>query len=148
MANLEQQKSKLEETKRKLKEKENMRRGKERIQTQNALSNLGQLFVRTKLSHLDQEILLGALLEISEKSKDEKVLENWRKKSQQHSATTIKGNPITISFKNPPAFEIKEQLKSMNFKWHSFRGEYYGHGDKSIMEKLLANHDCKIEIIG
>lgn len=143
----EKQKARLENTKKRVKQREKMIKEKERMSAQNTLSNLGHLFVKTKLAHLDPEILIGALLEIAEKSKDEKLLSAWREKSQQHFQDKNKGNAISISFPNPPAFEIKEKLKEMNFKWNAFRGEYYGFGEKSALSNFLENIDHKIEII-
>lgn len=147
MPNLEKQKARLEDTKRRIKQKEKMIKEKEKMSAQNTLSSLGQLFVKANLAHLDPEILIGALLEIAEKTKDEKILATWKEKSQHHFKDTKKGSAISISFKTPPDFEIKEKLKEMNFKWNAFRGEYYGFGEKSALSDLLENIEHKIEII-
>lgn len=150
MINLEKQKSKLEDTKRKIKQREKMLKEKEKMASQNVLIDLGKLFVKAQISHLDHDSLLGALIEISEKSKDEKNLLSWKEKSKQQIENDLKtnqGNPITIKFENPPAKEIKEQLRNMDFKWNRFRGEYYGFGEKTGLSNLLENQKCKIEII-
>lgn len=155
MKDLEKQKLKLESSKERIRQREKMLKEKEKMSAQATITNLGQLFVRTKLSHLDNEILFGALLEIAEKSHDENALHHWRQKSQQHASATKNshvtngGSRVTISFKSQPNLtaEIKERLKEMKFKWNEFRGEYYGFGDRESLQNLLANHECSIETI-
>lgn len=147
MPSLEKQKSKLEDNKRKLKEREKMLKEKEKKSSKNTLSNLGRLLIKTQISHLDSEALIGALLAISEMAKDEKNISLWKEKAQKHKANDKTGNAITISFKNPPDFEVREKLKELNFKWNSFRGEYYGFSKKDEVSDLLKNHECKIEMI-
>lgn len=145
MINLEKQRSKLETAKQKLKERQKLVRDKEKRSSQYRLNNLGKLLVKAKISHLDPDVLLGALFEVSEKAKDEKKIEHWKNISQMHQEQKNKGNAIIISFNVPPEVKIREKLKELNFKWNSFRGEYYGFGDKNAVSELLKNHECKIE---
>lgn len=155
MASLEKQKLKLETTKQKLRQREKILKEKEKMASKSALSTLGKLIVKGRVSHLDHEALIGALLEISEKSKDEKNLIAWRKKSQQHTIDVLQKDEIslkrsatTISFENQPTSEIRKKLKELNFKWNSFRSEYYGFGNQDELADLLVDHKCKIETIG
>ncbi len=152
MLNIEKQKSRIENSKGKLKEKEKLLKEKEKKEFRNRINALGELFVKTQTSHLDHELLLGALLEIAEKSKIEKNLTEWREKFEENERSqrlTIskKGNAITISFKLSPDPIVKKKLKELNFKWNSFRCEYYGFGEKTVLNELLKNCECSIEMI-
>ena len=119
------------------------------------VNSLGQLFVKTKTSHLDHEVLFGALLEIAERAQNEHALNSWRVKFEEYaeinkkSYVTANGSRMTISFKSQTSLapEIKEKLKEMKFKWNEFRGEYYGFGDREALRNLLAGHECNIETI-
>jgi hypothetical protein len=154
MDRLEKMKSRLEDSKQKLKEREKVLKEKEKRASKNTLSTLGKLVVKGRASHLDHEALIGALLEIAEKSKDENTLIAWREKSKQHAIDMVKkgisidGSAITISFENPPTAETRKKLKELNFKWNAFRSEYYGFGDKNELTSWLEDQQCKIETIG
>lgn len=151
MGSLEKEKIKLENSKEKIRIKEKLLKEKERMSNRATINSLGHLFVKTKLSHLDSEILLGALLEIAEKSNDEEALIAWRQKSQHHQKARagVDEPRVTISFKEQPKLtqEIKTKLKEMKFKWNEFRGEYYGLGNREVLQKLLENYACNIENI-
>lgn len=148
MEKLEKQKLLLESSKEKIKQKEKMLKEKEKMSARATLSSLGQLFVKTKTSHLDPEILLGALLEIAERSNEKEILDGWMKRAQNYtelSSKNSRGTPLAISFKSHPDVDIRTKLKELKFKWNGFRGEFYGFGDKTILQNLLQESACSIE---
>jgi hypothetical protein len=147
MVNFAKQKASLESQKRKIKDKEKMLREQEKRISE---KNLVSVLMKSKIAHLDQEALMGALLEISEKANDTNILEKWREKSSQHNTSDpqkITENPITISFKSHPPIDVRNMLKDMKFKWNSFRGEYYGFWKKNIVKDKFKNYECTIEEI-
>lgn len=153
MENFEKQILKLESKKQKLKEKEKILKNREKVVSNKMLNTLGKFVVKAQLSSLDNEALLGALLEISDKSKDDKNLILWRERSQRETMHEInrnlapEENAIIISFQASPSNDVKERLKKLKFKWNSFRSEYHGFGSKEQIENLFENVECTIEIV-
>jgi hypothetical protein len=136
---IEKQAGLLEAKKQLLKQKERMIKEKERrLRTKN-FEEIGRIAFDAKISGLDRETLFGAFLEIAKKSANEKHLKEWKShadsfyKVREREAKT----PLSISFEKSPAVEIKNELKTRKFKWNSFRGEYYGYGNREELTSLL-----------
>lgn len=114
------------------------------------LLEIGRLAMAAKIDKLDKESLLGAFLEIAEKSQSGSAsLDLWKKKSQALKTQTSDrvGQALVISFETSPPIEIKAVLKEHKFKWNDFRGEYYGFGDKTKISNLLKSCKCAIESV-
>ncbi|PJD94555.1 MAG: hypothetical protein CK425_11285 [Parachlamydia sp.] len=144
---LEAIKEKILLKKQKLKEQEKMIKNQEKTSKIKRFSELGRLAYKAKLESLDEKVLLGAFLEIAEKSQDAKALKAWLERSEKIQNDTTSLKRILISFRAVPNQEIKDQLKKMNFRWNSFRGEYYGRGTKDDLTNLLKGLDVSIEVI-
>lgn len=147
MLNVIIKKSLLEEKKELLKKKERLLNEKEKIIDQKRLINIGRLASKANLGHLDEHTLFGGFLELSKHLSNQSKLMEWKEKSEQETASKQRGNPITISFKGQPNKNEKQLLKIHKFKWNSFRGEYYGFGDKGQITKLFEKSECKIDLI-
>lgn len=139
---------KIENSKQKLKEKEKALQEQKKIQSRKTLHSLGKLIFEAGIANLDEKALVGALLEISEKSKDESNIKNWQKYYEESKTAKNKyKNAFAISFKSPPDTETKEKLKEIDFKWNKFRMEFYGFAEEENLKKLFINQECQIEKI-
>jgi len=144
--NLKTQKKSIEERKRDLEQKKKNLMNKERASSQKRMLEIGRFALKAKINNLDDSLLFGAFIEIANNSNNVEFIAKCRENLQQIN-TENSGSRITISFKQPPSREIKDHLKSIDFKWNKFRGEYYGFGDKSSLSKIIGKIDCKIEVI-
>ena len=110
---------------------------------------VGKLAFQADIVDLPDDVLLGAFLEIKEKSINENTINAWREKSveKQQSNKSKEGTPITVSFSNTPSKETRKLMKNQEFKWNSFRQEYYGYGNIESMKKTLTDVECKIEVV-
>ena len=88
-------------------------------------------------------------LEISEKVKEDENIENWKARAEKFLRKSEKkvDSPLSITFGDEPAQEVKNLLKEMNFKWNRFRKEYYGYGAKSEIEEKLNGADFTLEVL-
>jgi hypothetical protein len=130
-----------------LRKKEKILLEKEKISENKKLIALGNLVVKAKIDHLNNEYLFGAFIEIAEYSKNPENLNRW-KENRKNICTQnpeFKKNKITISFKKTIDPSLKIQLKNLGFKWNKFSGEYYGFGDKSEIVDLFKNQECSIQ---
>ena len=41
---------------------------------------------------------------------------------------------------------MKSHLRDMGFKWNPFRKEWYGYGDRKVLEKTLQKNDVMIDV--
>ncbi len=128
----------------KLKEKKN-------LALQKRLFDLGKLAQKAKLLELDDIVLLGAFYEIAERKGDESAIKSWiekaNAKNKQEESKEKDNTRLSVSFKNPPPKEAKAILKKMKFRWNSFRGEYYGFGNRESLARLLDGTECNIETL-
>ena len=99
------------------------------------------------IDKLDDQALLGAILEINQKSKDTIVIENWYRLAEEYKKTREKSNlaRLMIKFKEKPNEELTNQLRTLKIKFNRFLGRYCGYGDKQEINTLLANVNCEIE---
>lgn len=138
----------IKQKKKKLQSKEKIILYREkRIQEKRLIRTL-KMISSSAINKLDDETLLGALLEMSEKAENSQVLENWRSKAlllKNKKSDVIR---MAITFEEPPTIEIKSLLKDLKFKWNSFRGEYHGFGKIEEIEIILNKQKIKkIEVI-
>lgn len=145
---LENKKKKLDNQKKKLLLKEKILREQEKKKEVLKFQDLGRLAKLANITHLDDQVLLGAFIEISKKATDYNQISAWKKTSSEvlnnnHENTKI----YAISFKEEPSPEIKESLKKMNFKWNKFRKEFYGSANLETLKSLLNSTAQKIDEI-
>lgn len=146
---LEKQKENILHKKKKLLAKEAEIKLKEKKSLEKRFYELGKLLVKSNIFEFDDQLLLGAFIDIYERSQDENLRKQWVEKSKcffrENSNNEL--SRLLVIFKNPPPDEIKSKLKQMKFKWNEFRGEYFGYGDKENLSKLLSGIECTIEEI-
>jgi len=101
-SDLEEEKKKLEIKKKKLKIAEQIIKERERRSEIHRYSEIGRLAQKVKIDRMDRSILLGAFLEISEKSLDANVLEIWKKKAMEFQQKEEESDqePLVISFQS------------------------------------------------
>ncbi len=144
---LDIQKERLAKKKAKIEAKEKLLKVKERQFKIRKFIELGELVCKTGIDALDMTILLGAFVEIQEKSTEHETLKSWAKKGQHFVEKEQASNdlPLIISFETDPPPDIKNTLKGLKFKWNAFRREWYGYGKKERLEELLKAFKATIE---
>lgn len=139
-------KTNIEEKISKLKELEKKLRWREKQASQKQLLDIGKLAEKTEIAKLDHKVLVGAFMEIFEKSSDNNIVAGWLKKSEEINRANP-NNRLILSFHEPISEEVKDKLKSTGFRWNKFRCEYYGFGEKLTISSLLKGIDFKLEEI-
>ena len=149
MNKIDAEKEKLEMMKKKIQLQEKILKEKEKRQRALRFEEIGRIAVKANIDSLDENTILGAFLEISEKINERKTIEDWKRRAEKFLTVAEKtdDSPISISFKNDPSTEIKNKLKDANFKWNRFRKEYYGFGNKSELETLFKETESTIEVL-
>jgi hypothetical protein len=133
----------------KLERREKMLKEKERkIQTKKLIQS-GELISMAQIEHLDPRALLGALLEIKEKSKDENTLKEWATRGQATLTRDRNENDqqLILLLDSEPSHEIKATLKRLKFKWNPFRREWYGLGKKEEIECIFKDQGASVKVI-
>lgn len=143
---IEEEKKRIEEQKQKIRQKEKVLKNLARRDQKKQILEIGKLAYDEKIHTLDKKALIGAFREIVEKSIDVETVSAWIKKSESNEKLKNNLPAIIISFEEMPAKEIRDELKSLKFKWNAYRGEYYGRGNKNELEELCKDLKFKIEI--
>ena len=143
---LEKQRVKLEEEKRRLILKEKLIKEAEKKKRIRGFSLIGKLAYKANIDLLDQETLLGAFLELSERVKDASDIEKWRSRAAQFLNVEASKNSkaLSVIFLTEPTEEHKNFMRQLGFKWNRIRKEYLGHSSKDILEKMLVGISIKI----
>jgi|LakMenE18May11ns_1017448.scaffolds.fasta_scaffold9876512_2 hypothetical protein len=146
---MDKKKYMFEEKQKKLKEKKELLKFKEKQYMNKKFLDMGKLVHLSKISNLDDQLLLGAFLEIAERMNDETSKSVWLEKEKKFRAQDDKNvqTRILLSFKNPPPLEVRNSLRQMKFRWNEFRKEYQGIGDKAALENLLKGLQYDLEEI-
>lgn len=147
MANADKKIKTVDEKLSELKEKEKQLIAKEKSSYQKRLLDIGRLAAKANIDSLDSNILLGAFLEIASRMNDKECVSTWIKNSSNKEQEK-KGNRFAVSFKEQPSNEVKELLKSLGFRWNSFRGEYFGIASAESLEEISKKAKCKIDSLG
>ncbi|MCB1075273.1 MAG: conjugal transfer protein TraD [Simkania sp.] len=142
---LEEEKKKLELKKSRLDAKEKKLKEKERKIRTRRLIELGGLVAKSGIEDLNNNELLGALLEIHEARKDEAKVKKWKEKGAKafEKEHEEKGEALVVTFDEEPERDIKSQLRDLGFSWNRFRKEWYGYGKEEEIKKMFSN--AKIE---
>ena len=135
---------KLAAKKAKIEIREKLIKKRERKLKVSRFIEIGTMAARCGIDTLDDDQLIGAFIEIKERSKDHNAVKNWKKNGEEH----LKKNclPLIISFANELDENMKKALKTLNFRWNSFRREWYGYGIKDELEKLIKESHGNIEV--
>lgn len=149
LSKVEEEKKALELKKKKLLVKERMLKEKEKKQRSRRFSEIGKLAFRTEIDQMGMDVLLGAFLEIEEKMKIEENILAWKERAVNFldKQDRSEQQPLAIAFRNEPRKEIREQLRTRKFRWNAFRKEFYGHGNKNEIEKLLEGAEFEVEVV-
>ncbi len=137
------EKEKLAQTRARLEKRQKIINEKERKIRLKKIIDLGDLIVKAELEELDNEVLLGALLEVKELSTNKGSLKKW---AEKRDAWLNLNRPqrLIVSFENESSSEETNALRSKKFKWNPFRQEWYGFGKKDEMQMLLGKENAKI----
>ena len=137
MNSIAEQKKRLQEKKSQIKYKEMILKEKEKKAETKNLIQIGSLVKKSGLHELDHTAILGALLEIFPKSKDEEQLKIWRENASKFLEKNSQVSRIILTFEKEIGEEEKSELKQMKFKWNPFRKEWYGsHNKEDIFSKF------------
>lgn len=139
----------IEEKKKILRKKEKEIREREKKQQIKSFEKIGRIAIKASLPDLDDDALLGAFFELSEKSKQEENLIKWREMANSINTKNDKenGTPLVIKFSKHPEKEVRDNLKNQGFKWNSFRGEFYGFGSFDFVKNTYEKMGAQIEVV-
>ena len=146
---LTEEKKKLALKKSRLESKEKRLREKERKVRTRRLIELGGLVSKAGIEELNNNALLGALLDIKEKIKEESVIKKWK---DQGAAAFEKdkaenGEALIVSFDAEPPREAKDKLRDLGLRWNRFRREWQGYAKKPLLEKELQGFEVTVESV-
>lgn len=144
---LEDKKKKLAEKIEKFELQKKMLEAKERKKRVSKFHEIGKLANKAGIDGLDEQILLGAFLEIA-KARQEKH-NQWKEQAQSFYDSLPKdaAQVFSIYFVEEPPPQIKNHLKKRKFIWNRFKREYCGRGNLEDLTNLLHGLNVKIEEI-
>lgn len=146
---LEEEKKKLALKKSRIESKEKRLKEKERKVRTRRLIELGGLVSKAGIEELNNNALLGALLDIKEKLKEESTIKKWKDKGAAafEKDKAQNGEALIVSFDAEPPREAKDKLRSLGLRWNRFRREWQGYGKKDLLEKELKEFRAIIEAV-
>lgn len=146
---LEEEKKKLALTKSRIEAKEKRLKEKERKVRTRRLIELGGLVSKAGIEELNNNALLGALLEIKEKLKDEPTVKKWKDTGAAafEKDRAQNGEALIVSFDEEPPREAKTKLRIMGLRWNRFRREWQGYAKKDVLKKKLEEFNAIIESV-
>ena len=147
--NLEEEKKKLALKKSRIEAKEKRLKEKERKVRTRRLIELGGLVSKAGIEELNNNALLGALLDIKEKLKEESTVKKWKDKGAAafEKDKAENGEALIVSFDAEPPREAKDILRNLGLRWNRFRREWQGYGKKDLLEKELKEFGAMIESV-
>lgn len=147
-AELERKIQQLAEKKARLGKQEKLLRLKEKkLKTRRSIE-IGKLAEKAGIDQLDSPTLLGAFLEIKERSVVAEARDLWIERASKFKQPVEQDEAqgLIISFPSPISDEIKTRLKQLRFWNHEHRKEWYGYGRRDEIAKALEGADPKIEM--
>lgn len=146
---LEEEKQKLALKKSRIEAKEKRLKEKERKVRTRRLIELGGLVSKAGIEELNNNALLGALLDIKEKLKEESAVKKWKDKGAAafEKDKAQNGEALIVSFDAEPQREAKDKLRNLGLRWNRFRREWQGYGKKDLLEKELKEFGAMIESV-
>lgn len=138
-ASIESEKSKIERKIEALKMRERVLEERAKRKAAKRLTAIGKLAEGVGITSLTLEELLGAFLDISEKSNRKDQLEEWRERAGRYSARQVENEAMAliVQLKDSATQEVKTVFKSLGFKWNDFRKEWYGYGVETSVRSAL-----------
>jgi hypothetical protein len=138
-ASIESEKSKIERKIEALKMRERVLEERAKRKAAKQLIEVGKLAERVGITSLTIEELLGAFLELSEKSKRKDQLEEWKERASRYNAGKVENEAMAliVQLKSSATQEVKNALKKLGFKWNDFRKEWYGYGIETSVRAAL-----------
>lgn len=144
----EELKKKLAQKKASIQMKEKWLKERERKIRTRRLIELGGLIVKAKMDHLNNNTLLGAILELKAKALEETILKTWTDRGAKEFEKRQKGsNKVIVTFGKEPERELKAILRDLKLRWNPFRSEWQGYADPKKVKQLLGKKEAKIEVI-
>lgn len=146
---IDEAKKRLENEKEKIRLKEKLIRDRERKMRAKRFQEIGRLAHKAEIDLLDSDALLGAFLEIQSRKANKSDIAGWKEKaSALKTADDQQGKtPMIVALKEEAPTEVKRKLSDLNFKWNSFRKEYYGHGNRGELSEILENIKHELEVV-
>jgi len=146
---LEEEKKKLALKKSRIEAKEKRLKEKERKVQTRRLIELGGLISKAGVEELNNNALLGALLEIKEKIQEQSTVKKWRDKGAAafEKDQAQNGEALIVSFDAEPPREAKDTLRNLGLRWNRFRREWQGYGKKDLLEQELKKFGAMIESV-
>ena len=142
---LEEKKKKIDEQIEKQQRKKRLLLAKEKGKRAIKFKDIGRIAYRANIDQMNETALLGAFLEISKNSSEEKI-KIWEEFAMKfdRSQNDQSNRVFSIFFIEDPDKEIKNLLKDRKFIWNRFRKEFYGRGRKEDIEHILKG--CKYNL--
>ncbi len=142
---LEEKKKKIDEQIEKNQLRKKLLLEKEKKRRIAKFNQIGKLAFRANIDLLDEQVLLGAFLEIA-KQINEENFKRWKENAQTfENAQENSCNPtFSIYFEEEPSKEVKQKMKQLKFIYNRYRREYCGQAQRKELELLLK--DCKVKI--
>jgi len=149
MEAIEEKKKALALKKSRIEAQEKMLREKERKLRTRRLIELGGLVVKSNIEGLNNNALLGALLEIKDQMNEREAIERWKDKGDAafEADRVENGEALTVSFELEPPREAKSILRDLGLKWNRFRKEWQGYAQKERVEKELKEFSPTVESV-
>ena len=143
---LEEKKKSLALKKSRIEAKEKWLKDKERKVRTRRLIELGGLVSKAGVEELNNNALLGALLEIKESLQDEGTVKKWKDKGDAafERDRAQNGEALIVSFNAEPPREAKDKLRDLGLRWNRFRREWQGYGKKDLVAKELQGFEVMI----
>jgi len=149
--NLYERRSELERQKIALLGKEKALQEKERKERTRKLIELGGLFIKANLDHIDARTLYGALLTLQPQAENSTTLTQWSKQGQIAFIEKNKADnavPLVVQFHDKPAPEARMALRSLGLRWNSIRQEWQGITQLEPVQNTAEQFGGKVIIIG
>jgi len=126
---------------------EKVLKDKERKLQIRKLIAIGRIAQKAGIDKLDEMTLTGAFLEIGEKAKDQNTRKAWSEKGAKFVAADQIENAqaLIVSFATDPSAEMKTLLKTLRFRWNTFRREWHGYGKIDDLKKAVGQEQGKVE---
>jgi len=107
------------------------------------------LVVKSGIEELNNNALLGALLELKEMAKEDATVKMWKNNGDAVFEQDKKenGEALIVSFDLEPTREAKAKLRDLGLRWNRFRREWQGYGSKELIEKELKEFSPTVEAV-
>lgn len=146
---IEEEKKKLSLKKSRIEARERFIKEKERKIRTRKLIELGGIVVKSGVQALNNNQLLGALIQIRNQMSKESNRSKWKEEGAAafEKEERKNGTPLIVSFEREPERDIKEKLRDLGLRWNRFRREWEGCCDQQVIKKELEGRSAKITVV-